>query len=147
MPLATITGTYRLGTDVDFGFTGKGTAYANFRAAASISKKLDNGNYETLAEHWANFKIFGADAERFQESLSKGAQFEVWGKPRTETWEDKNTGEKRSKDVIFIDGFRAIQKAGDSQSIAQASAASTDPWGSAPAGSGSFGNSSDEPAF
>lgn len=152
MALGTITGTYRVVADPELGFGGSGTAYANVRLVASRTRKNADGTYEDLANHWATAKAFGPLAEQLNEQLRKGTQVEVWGNVQTDQWDDKDTGQKRSRDIIMLNGFRAYasRDQGQSQGFQQASQDSRatqgqaqrggDPWGQAPQ-SGSFGAS------
>lgn len=50
-------------------------------------------------------KVFGKTAGNVQKYLKKGAQVGIVGRLSQENWEDKNTGQKRSKHVIVADPF------------------------------------------
>lgn len=124
MSLATIVGTFRVVKDTELMFANNGTAIANVRLVANRTRKKDDGTYEDLATHWATAKAFGPLAEQLNEQARQGATIDVWGSPQTDEWDDKTTGEKRSRDVIILNGFRVFPPRGQQQNqgFAQASA-------------------------
>ena len=50
-----------------------------------------------------NVKIFGSAATHVHDSCGSGDPIFVHGLERTEAWADKETGEKRTKDVVVVD--------------------------------------------
>lgn len=148
MALGTLTGTFRAVRDAELAFTPAGLAIANVRLVAARTRKKDDGTYEDLATHWATAKAFGPLAEQLNDQVRQGIQVDIWGQVQTDEWEDKNTGEKRSRDVIILNGFRAFppRNQQQNQGFAQASADSRgsfggqtqggDPWASNPAQQG-----------
>ncbi|PBC38544.1 hypothetical protein CJ179_38765 [Rhodococcus sp. ACS1] len=160
--LSTLTGTYRAATDVELSFIGQGTAKATVRLVNSKSKKQDDGTYKDIATHWTTAIAWRDDAEKLAEQLSKGDEIHVTAHPETESWEDKTTGEKKSKEVLTLAHFKVFkrQQQNGGQSFQQASQQSRggfggptqqgggDPWASAPT-QGSFGGGygGDEPPF
>ena len=50
-----------------------------------------------------NVKIFGSAATHMHDSCGSGDPIFVHGLERTESWPDKETGEKRTKDVVVVD--------------------------------------------
>lgn len=122
MPLGTLTGTYRVVKDTELRFNDKGTAIASARIVANRTKKLPDGSFENLATHWLTAKAFGPDAERLANEAVKGADIEIWGAPETEEWDDKDTGEKRSREVVVLRGFKVWppRNAAPQQGFAQA---------------------------
>ncbi|WP_210374684.1 single-stranded DNA-binding protein, partial [Borreliella garinii] len=50
--------------------------------------------------------IFSKRAESLNEYLKKGKQVVVSGSLKYESWQDKNTGDKRSKINIFVDNLQ-----------------------------------------
>jgi single-strand DNA-binding protein len=51
---------------------------------------------------------FGKQAETINQYCQKGKQLLVEGRLKLETWDDKQTGQKRSKHKIVIDGFQFL---------------------------------------
>ena len=49
---------------------------------------------------WFDIKAWGFNANFVENYLGKGQAILVQGEPQIETWEDKNTGAKRSKLVV-----------------------------------------------
>lgn len=139
MSLGTIIGTFRVVKDPEMIFGTNGTAIANVRLVASRTRKNPDGSYEDLATHWATAKAFGPLAEQLNEQARQGVTVDIWGQVQTDEWEDKTTGEKRSRDVIILNGFRAFPPRGQQQNqgFAQASQQSRDAWsGGQPQGGG-----------
>ncbi|AXH70461.1 ssDNA-binding protein [Gordonia phage Daredevil] len=165
--LARIFGTFTLAADPELRFTQSGTAVVSLRAAANKNKRLQDGSYETLATHWANIQAWGPEAEAITEQAVKGDRIEIVGEPETQEWEDRDTGQKRSKDVINIKFFKVWKKDGNGngggrgqQSVGgaiqgqqrnqgrQQQQRGDDPWGGTPQGQGNFANyGDDEPPF
>ena len=48
-------------------------------------------------------KTFGRLAEIVGENLHKGARVYLEGRKRTESWDDKQTGAKHYKDLVYVD--------------------------------------------
>ncbi len=48
-------------------------------------------------------KAFGRRAEIAGEYLHKGSRVYLEGRKRTESWDDKKTGGKNSRDLVYID--------------------------------------------
>jgi len=67
-------------------------------------------------------KAFGKTAENIAKFFSKGKPILVDGRIKQENWDDKTTGQKRSKHVIMMDSFAFVASGGsDSQPSSQAS--------------------------
>ena len=66
---------------------------------------------------WHNVKTFGRLAETARDQLKKGGKVLVEGKLTTETWDDKQTGQKRSKTVIVALYLSAIPTARSSNPV------------------------------
>jgi single-strand DNA-binding protein len=50
-----------------------------------------------------NVKVYGSAAAHVHDSCGTGDPIFVHGLERTESWGDKETGEKRTKDVVVVD--------------------------------------------
>jgi len=48
-------------------------------------------------------KAFGRRAEIVGENLHKGSRVYLEGRKRTESWEDKKTGGKNYRDLVYVD--------------------------------------------
>ena len=87
--------------DVDMRFVGaKNTACASFGLA--VNEKY--GEKEEVL--FIDVTLWGRTAEVANEYLSKGSQCLIDGKLKLDQWDDKKTGEKRSK--ICVTGNRLV---------------------------------------
>jgi len=50
-----------------------------------------------------NVKVYGSAATHVHDSCGSGDPIVVHGLERTESWRDKETGEKRAKNVVVVD--------------------------------------------
>ncbi len=160
-----------LTADPELRFTPSGAAVANF-TVASTPRTFDRQSNEWKDGEalFMRCNIWRDAAENVTESLTKGSRVIVSGRLRQRSFETRE-GEKRTVVELEVDeigpslryatakvnrasrgnsgggGFGA-QGGGSNRGPAAASqpAAAEDPWGSAPASSGSFGND-DEPPF
>lgn len=61
---------------------------------------------------WIDVKVFGEQARRF-EGATKGARVSVLAKLVQDSWEDKQTGQKRNKHALHADAAFLIAEAKD----------------------------------
>lgn len=85
----------KLARDPEIRFTGNGLAIANFAIAT------DDGTQERPKTNFHTVKAFGALAEGIAEQMSKGETVLVCGRLDNEKWEDKKSGEERTKTVVI----------------------------------------------
>lgn len=79
--------------------TGNGTPVLNLGIAVNHSRKIDG---EWVDEpSFLDIVAFGDLAEHVDESIGKGSRVVVVARAQYRTWEDKETGDKRSK-VDFV---------------------------------------------
>ena len=153
MSLPTLSGTGRLTADPAVRWTAGGKAVCELRVAFNARRYdrdqqqwVDGDSCYLKATAWESL------AEHLGDSLSKGDAVVVSGRVRTEQWEDRNGGGKRSQDVLLLDSCgpdlaRAVAKperrttSGGFRDGSQARPTGTDgiqtggyddPWGSAP---------------
>ena len=99
-----------LGQDPDTRYIADGTAVCNFTIAASDSYKDKNTGERKEVTEWVTVEVWGRLAEVCSEYLSKGKQVYVEGQLKTDSWDDKDTGQKRyrtkvrANDVLFLGG-------------------------------------------
>lgn len=98
------------GKDPEIRYTGGGTAVATFSIATSEGRKDAQGNWSNETT-WHNVKAFGRVAETVKEQVKKGSKVFVEGKLTTESWDDKQTGQKRSKHVIVANYLSVVPSA------------------------------------
>ena len=153
-----------LTADPELRFTPSGAAVANF-TVASTPRSFDRQTNEWKDGEalFLRCNIWREAAENVAESLTRGSRVIVSGRLKQRSFETRE-GEKRTVVELEVDEIgpslkyatAKVNKAsrsggggGSRQPAAQtsgASAASEDPWGSAPA-SGSFAGGDDEPPF
>ena len=83
-----------------------GTQVANF--AGGISEGKDkNGNY---INNVIDIEVWGKSAELIVDKLKKGDSIMVTGTVKRQDWEDKKTGDKRSKHVLAVNRFEFLPR-------------------------------------
>ncbi|HEX7569607.1 MAG TPA: single-stranded DNA-binding protein [Verrucomicrobiae bacterium] len=91
--------------DPELRYTPKGTAIAKIGLA--ISRKWRNEAGEMKDETtFVDVDAFGKTAETIGQYLKKGRPILVEGRLRYETWDDKQSGQKRSKLGVVMDHFQ-----------------------------------------
>ncbi len=83
-----------LGKDPELKHTQGGTAVAKFTLATNDRYKDKDNNWQDRVE-WHNITCWGRTAEIAAEYLKKGRTVYVKGSLRTDSWYDKQTGQKR----------------------------------------------------
>ena len=83
-----------LGADPEMRYTASGTAVANFNIATSERYKDREGNWQELTE-WHRVVAWDKLAEICGQYLSKGKQVYIEGRIQSDSYEDKETGQKR----------------------------------------------------
>ncbi|MEU4558586.1 single-stranded DNA-binding protein [Actinoplanes sp. NPDC023936] len=93
-----------LTADPDLRFTPSGAGVAQF-TVASTPRQLDkqSGEWKDGTPTFLDCKVWRDAAEHVAESLARGARVIVTGRLRQENWEDKQSGQKRSKLVLDVD--------------------------------------------
>lgn len=155
MSLPQMSGVGRLTQDVELRFSGAGMAVAAIQLAFN-ARKFDKDRQE-----WVDGDVFYVRATAFKqlaenaaETLTKGMEVHVSGRLKTEQWEDRNGGGKRSAPSLLLDSIgpnlahatATVSKVGRSDrggspAHGRSGTAGQDPWGaSEPA-------ADDEPPF
>jgi single-strand DNA-binding protein len=89
--------------DPELRYGSSGTAVARFGVAVNMKRGKDaagNRKEETLFQ---DVTCFGMIAENVATNAKKGSHVTVEGRLVTESWDDKATGQKRSKNVVLAD--------------------------------------------
>jgi single-strand DNA-binding protein len=102
-------GTGRLTRDPELKYTQSGTAVANFSIAINDPFKDKNGNERPA--FFLDCEAWGKTAETIAnpEFFEKGRLIEVIGRLATDSWEDKTSGDRRSKTKCVVDRFEFPQ--------------------------------------
>lgn len=130
-------------------FTSGGMAVCEIQLAFN-SRKLNRqtNEWEDADVFYIRATAFKALAENAADCLAKGMEVHVSGRLKTEQWEDKNGGGKRSAPSLLLDSIgpnlayatakvEKVSRGGSGGSPAHGrsgSAPAEDPWGSAPSG-------------
>ena len=91
-----------LGRDPEVRYGAQGAVIAQLSVATTERWKDKSGEPQEHTE-WFAVKAFGRRAEIVGEYLHKGSRVYVEGRKRTESWDDKQTGSKHYRDVIYAD--------------------------------------------
>jgi single-strand DNA-binding protein len=146
MSLPTMSGTGRLVADPDLRFGASGIAVVKVNLAFNSRKKQDDGTYVDDKVFFVEGVAFKQLAEHVAECLTRGMEVNVSGRLVTEQWNDKNTGDKRSKTSLLLDAIgpnlafataqvkkmerSGGQSGGGQQPSRGSAAAEPDPWAS-----------------
>src|SRR5229473_5165370 len=91
--------------DPELRYTPKGTAIAKITVAINRSWKTETG--ETKEEvTFVDVDAFARQAEVIGQYFKKGRPILIEGRLRYETWEDKQTNQKRSKLGVVLENFQ-----------------------------------------
>ncbi len=93
--------------DPELKYTPKGTAVAKIGLAVNRSWKTDTG--ETREEvTFIDVDAFGRQAEVIGQYLKKGRPLMVEGRLKLDQWDDKTTGQKRSRLGVVLESFQFL---------------------------------------
>ena len=109
--------------DPELRYTPKGTAVAKLGLATTRKWRTQDGQAQEETT-FVDVDAFGKQAEVVGQYLSKGRPLMLEGRLKLDQWEDKNTGQKRSKLGVVMESFQFIND-GKGQSPDQASRASS----------------------
>src|SRR5206468_6828023 len=93
--------------DPEVRYTPKGTAIAKLGIAVNRSWKNEAG--ETKEEvTFVDVDAFGRQAEVIAQYFRKGKPILIEGRLRLDQWDDKQTGQKRSRLGVVLEGFSFV---------------------------------------
>jgi len=93
--------------DPELRFTPKGTAVAKLGLAVNRAWKTETG--ETKEEVlFIDVEAFSRQAETIGQYLKKGSPILVEGRLRLDTWDDKQTNQKRSKILVTAENVKFL---------------------------------------
>ena len=98
-----------LGKDPEVKYTPQGTPVAKFSLATNERFKDKDGNWQDRTE-WHNIVLWQRLAEIAGEYLKKGSKVYIEGRLRTDSWDDKQTGQKKymtqivGNDLVLLGG-------------------------------------------
>jgi len=98
-----------LGKDPEIKYTPQGTPVAKFSLATNERYKDKDGNWQDRTE-WHNIVLWQRLAEIAGEYLKKGSKVYIEGRIKTDSWDDKQTGQKKymtnivGQDIVLLSG-------------------------------------------
>jgi single-strand DNA-binding protein len=120
----------RLTFDPELRYASTGSAVTDLRMA--INRSWNGRDGERKEESlFIDVTVWDRQAENCCQYLKKGSQVHVEGNLKMETWDDKTTGEKRSKIKVVADRVQFLDRRGDGSGAGSNSAADAD-FGPAP---------------
>lgn len=143
--------------DPEVRYTPKGTAVGDLGLAVNRRVPDGSGNW-TDETTFVDITVWGTNAENAQKYLSKGRGVFVEGRLQMDTWEDKASGQKRSKLKVVAevlqflpDGKGGQQRAGNGDShgggYSPPRQPAGPPQGGSPADGGDFHEEEDDIPF
>jgi single-strand DNA-binding protein len=93
--------------DPELKYTPKGTAVAKIGLAVNRSWKSETGEAREEVT-FIDVDAFGRQAEIIGQYLKKGRPLMVEGRLRLDQWDDKNTGQKRSRLGVVLESFQFL---------------------------------------
>ncbi len=97
-----------LGKDPEVRYTSGGQAVANLRIATSRSWTDKASGQKKEETEWHDVEVWGKQAEQVGEYLAKGRQVYVEGRLKTDKWQDKTSGQERSRVKVVADSVRFL---------------------------------------
>ena len=97
--------------DPELRYTPKGTAVARIGVACNRKWKSETGELKEEVT-FVDVDAFGKTAETIGQYLKKGRPILIEGRLRYDTWEDKQTKQKRSKLGVVLENFQFLDSGG-----------------------------------
>jgi single-strand DNA-binding protein len=107
--------------DPEMRYTPKGTAVAKLGIAINRTWKTETGEKKEEVT-FVDVDAFGRQAEVIAQYLKKGRQILIDGRLKLDQWDDKQTGQKRSKLGVVLESFSFIGGKGETTEAPPASA-------------------------
>jgi single-strand DNA-binding protein len=114
----------RLGADPNMKYFDSGKSVCNARLLVNKpGQKRDDGQ----KPHSFKLELWNDKAEQFANAAGKGDLLDVEGRVKTESWDDRQTGEKRHALVLQVEGWEVLAKPGQNQQQQAPAAAPAQP--------------------
>jgi single-strand DNA-binding protein len=104
----------RLGKDPEIRSTPSGTSVAKFTVATDERFTDRNGEKQERTE-WHNIVAWGKLGEICGQYLRKGKLVYIEGSIRTDSWDDKESGQKRYRTEIIANTMKMLDRRGDEE--------------------------------
>ena len=102
----------RLTRDPEVRYSSSGTAIANLSIAVNRNWRNQDGQQQEEVT-FVDVTAFGKRGETVGQYLKKGRPIFIEGHLRLDQWDDKQTGQKRSKLAVILDSFEFIDSLGE----------------------------------
>ncbi len=102
----------RLGKDPEIRSTPTGTTVAKF-SLATDDRYTDKSGEKQERTEWHNITAWGKLAEICGQYLRKGKLVYIEGSIRTDSWDDKETGQKKYRTEIWANQMQMLDRKGD----------------------------------
>ena len=109
----------RLTRDVEMKYSASGTAVARFSIANTQSRK--DGENWVEEGHFFDAVMFGRRADALQRYLVKGKQIVILGRLQQDRWQDKQSGQNRSRVTIVVNDIQLVGGRSDGHQMPVAS--------------------------
>jgi single-strand DNA-binding protein len=93
--------------DPEVRYTPKGTAIANIGLAVNRTWTTENGEKKEEVT-FVDVEVWGRQAETIGQYMAKGRPIFIEGRLKLDQWDDKESGQKRSKLKVVCEGFQFI---------------------------------------
>lgn len=104
----------RLGKDPEIRSTPSGTSVARFTVATDEKFTDRNGEKQERTE-WHNITAWGKLGEICGQYLRKGKLVYIEGSIRTDSWDDKESGQKKYRTEIVANTMKMLDRRGDEE--------------------------------
>ena len=108
----------RLTKDIEIKLTPKGTKVGNFGIA--VNRKKQAGE-EVPKTDFFNCVCFNKTAEFLEQWSGKGLRVEIEGRVQNRSWQDQDTGQKRTVTEILVEQVEPIDWKKETQEVTQPS--------------------------
>ena len=108
----------RLTKDIEIKLTPAGTKVGNFSIA--VNRKKQAGE-EVPKTDFFNCVCFNKTAEFLEQWSGKGLRIEIEGRVQTRSWQDQETGQKRTVTEILVEQVEPIDWKKETQEVTQPS--------------------------
>lgn len=104
--------------DPEVKFTPKGTAIVDFGLAINRNYTTEAGEKRSEVT-FVDIEFWGKQAETIGEYVKKGDPLYIHGRLKLDQWDDKTTGQKRSKLRVIGESFQFLKSKGDGETTSR----------------------------
>jgi single-strand DNA-binding protein len=96
------------GRDAEMRYLSTGTAKTDFSLAVGSRRRGQNGEWEEQTE-WFNVVLFGDQAERISQYITKGKQLYIEGRLSTRQWDD-DQGQRHYRTEVIANNVQFLDR-------------------------------------